>query len=73
MFNPVNSTPPSAKDAIFGVVIAMVACYSVYNLPNFLRGDFSIDLGVIRFLLVIGILVIGFGWWEARQSSRPKG
>ena len=70
MFNPVSPNPPSAREAISGIVLAMVLCYVLYNIPDFLRGDFSLDYAVIRFLLVIGILVLGFAGYEARCGQR---
>lgn len=68
MFNPIKPSTPSVTDAIGGVAIAMVICYVLYSIQDFLHGDFHLDYLLIRNLLLIGAGVLAFGWWETRRS-----
>lgn len=61
--------PPQDRAAINtlgGILIGLIVSYLLLQLPALIHGDFPLDWQSIRFLSLVGLLVVGFSWWENR-------
>ena len=67
MFGKPTRPETAPLHTLGGVVIAMIVTYLLIFGSEITRGTHVVDLGYVSNLATIGILVVGYGWYENRR------